>query len=145
MKFIIFQPGFDAQKFEDFINNHIILKDKYLENGTVYVYYKEIGDIGQQPIDYLESIDRQVTVAEKDIFTATQDLTENHQALADVEERISQMTPNDVGWKDIQSAKVQLNNAIILSEKTIETRKKQIDNLRMGYQSVVIDMKAAKK
>lgn len=127
MKFYIFKAGeFTADDINDFTSQHIILKDRYLENGDIYFYAKPLTDIGRQSVDDIEELDRAVTQAQQEVRQHQLGLIETNANLADVLEQISKINPNDKEWDGLQKQREQLEHEKKMGEHTIETREKQI-------------------
>jgi hypothetical protein len=101
MEFKIFKASsFSEADINAFLNENIILKDKFLENGDIYVYFNNRSKIGSDAMSEIKTIDRMVTQAQQEILVARFDIVDLDTKLADVEERIQKVKPNQDGWND---------------------------------------------
>ncbi len=138
MEFKIFKAGtFTEADINAFLSENIILKDKYLENGDIYVFFKNKAKIGTDLMSEIEQIDRLVTKAQQEILIARFDIVDIDTQIADVAEKIKDVKPNQKGWDELQNSRKQLENQKRLSERTISERETTIVNLRAAHQELL--------
>ena len=135
-RFKRFPAGTPDDQITDFINKNLIIRDRYLENGESLFFYKPLNELGTTPIDFLERVDKAITEAEKHIFDASQDEAECDSTLADLDEKISGMTENDEGWKQVQEDRSTTENIRTLARGTQEGRGKQL--VLLGLQATAL-------
>lgn len=116
-----------------FTNAHIIERDNYPSNGDALFYYRELGDIGVDPLAHIESLNRSVITAETDIFAAELGLVEVAGTLADIEEKLSDTEPHDKAWDSLMAAKGSEERQRTMHEETIKGRQRQIFDLRAKH------------
>lgn len=134
MKFKRFAPGYTDEEISAFTNSHIILRDMYQENGSALFFYKELTDLGKTPVDFIETLDRAVTKSQTMKYDAERGLVEVHQEIADLEEKVSNSSPNDgETWKNLQAALTAAKNQKTMHEKTIEGADKEMANLTESH------------
>lgn len=140
IRFKTFAAGeYTDQDITDFGNQHIVVKDKYLENGTIYLYYKDPADVGVTAIDFLTRLDNAIVTAQNEKFDAERGIDEMDSSIADTQEQISKHHPNDGAlWDKLQDDLKFFKNQRTQHELTIEGRDKQIVDLMSAVQGIVL-------
>lgn len=144
MNFKTFKSGaYTDEEVTVFFNTHIIMKDKFLENGDIMVFYKDVDKIGGSVMDRIEEIDRSVAKAQLEIFDAQMGLTEVDGTMADLDEKISKANPDEKeDWTNLQQARNGQIHQRILHNATIEGRNMQINDLKLVHQELLKELAA---
>ncbi len=133
------QPGNEAEFekiYNEFLNNHIVVKDKYFENGDIYLFYKEKTEVGREQMDEIEQIDRAIVTAQKDIMTAAMDTRVSKTELADIEEKLATET-DAKEIKSLEESKKNFEGQIKLNEFTIDQKQREIKCLREYHAELI--------
>jgi small-conductance mechanosensitive channel len=135
MKFKIFRAGAFTESLVDaFCAEHIILKDKYLENGDIYFFYKGKDQIGRTVMDEIEQIDRAVSLAQQDAMAAELDMLDSEAELAKLEDETKGVTPNKKRkWDELQNAKRQVERQRAMLQDTIKSKSQTIAHLMSAH------------
>ncbi len=138
MELKIFKAGFggmiDAVAFNEFIATHITQKLHFLDNGNVYVLYKDITKLGLDRISKIETLDGLQSQAGKEILAHELDKSDQLTKIADLKEKLSKQDLLPEDKKRIESELAQTEIKVRMDDATIEDRRRQIgtfqDSLR---------------
>ena len=112
----VFKKGFKVEDFNKFCHTHIVVQTNALDNGMVYVFYK---DIGIAKIDQIEALDKIISTSQVQILTSQIDIEVAEKKIADLEAKTAEgaeKTPENEA--EIRQQKRQ----ILMAEATIAER-----------------------
>lgn len=125
----IFPIGFDVVEFNKFCKENIIIQYKLSTDNsgqwTAYVFYKPATSIGITEIDRVEILHIKLCELQKMMIQVNIDLEEERTKLADLNEEISRIEPNNKNWDSLQNLHRQTEDRIFMHEKTLSGTKKQ--------------------
>ena len=125
----IFKVGFTEKEFNDFCNTHIVYKYNVLDDGTIYLYYKNVDALGKRPIELCDDIDRIIKQAQTEILAAEADKQEFIKEIDTLKEEKSKFHSNQDEWKKLNKAINEKKFQIKMSDDTVDNHKKKIDVL----------------
>ena len=135
--FKIFKKGeFSEVEINDFFTKNIILKDKYLENGDIYVFFKPNTEIGLDIMDKVEQVDRMIVQAEKEIFTSEIEISKLNKKIA-VDKTDKEATEDKTEKKRLEKEIEQFERDKKMSEYTIKERQAEIDHLKEFHKELI--------
>lgn len=125
----IFNAGFTEKEFNDFCNTHIVYKYNVLDNGTVYLYYKNVNALGKRPIELCEDLDRIIKQAQTEILTHQADKESFIKEIEALKEEKSKFHSNQDEWKKLDKAISEKEFQIKMADDTIDNHEKKINVL----------------
>ncbi len=136
MNLAIFYLSNDLEKYNDFLKNNIIIKDKFFEDGRALVFFKTKNELGQDYMDQIEQIDRMVTTAEKDIFLTETNMRITAGELADIEKKLAE-EKDAKEIKLLEESKKNFERQTKMDKFTIEQKQREIACLKEIHQEIL--------
>ena len=137
MKVKIFNNPVNENEVNEFISNHIILKEMWSASGSAYYVYRELGALERDPIFDIEELQRAFNMANKDILSAEISMIECNMKISDLKQEQSKYEVSDKEWDKIQKTIEQVQNENKLNEVTIAGRKIQILAIKEKYANLL--------
>lgn len=136
IKIINVQEEGGVERYNNFVNENIIVSDRFFENGIVYLSYKPKTELGGDVMDEIEQIDRMVVIAQKDIMTSKIDIELSETELADIEKQIEKK-PDAKELKSLEESKGNFERQIKMSLFTIEQKQREIACLKQMHTGIL--------
>ena len=132
-----FSPDATEQEINDFQSTHIIYKFQVIDDGGIYLFYKDPYKIGNEVMEEVEQIDRLAKQAQNEILAGELDITGNEQKLADLKEELSKLETNDKNWDQVDAKIKQIEREILQGKATVVERKIQVEAFRAKVESIL--------
>lgn len=134
----IFEKGkFTEQDYNEFCNKNLTFQNTVLPDGTIYVFYKPVTDLGSRKIDQVEQIDKLVKQAQIETLVANSEKTELDPQIVALKEKISALDPKQGEHKKLTDELTFLENKIRMGKETIENRAAKIIALKTTAESII--------
>lgn len=129
MQFKTFNAGFTDQELTQFIASHIILKMHFLDNGNVYVMYKEVAKVGTTPIELIETLDNLIVERQRKVVAHEADLATDLANIKEREEKIKAFHPNQKEYKELEKELVSISRNRLMGEDSLKTLNRDIASM----------------
>jgi len=116
----IFPVGFSEKEFNDFQAKNIIEKYRVLEDGTVYVFWKDTKKVGRSTIEMIEELDGVIKQAERNIEGSETEKGLCLEQVANLKSEMVKYTPNHNSYKALEQKLYVAESAIRMADDTIK-------------------------
>lgn len=117
----IFVGGkFTEQDYNDFAKVNITGQHTVLPDGSIFVFYKPITDLGASKMDQIAEYDKLVRLAQVDIITETAKINEREQKISDIKEKMNKLDPSQGEHKTLSQELMVNENAILMSKDNLK-------------------------
>ena len=132
----IFFAGFSEAEFNNFCRTHIIYKMHMLENGSIYVFWKNAAVSGQDKIERIEILDGMKKEAQKFIAVHSIDKDVANMKIADLKEQQSKLHTNEKEWDEIEKKIKVAERQVLMAEDSIREFEPKI----IAIDSAIMDL-----
>lgn len=129
MELKIFNVGFTEKEFNDFCNENLVYRYHVIDNGTVYIFYKNPQDLGKRPIELAEDLDRMVKQAQTEKLTYQVDIESHKNDIEKLKADKEGKFPNQDEWKKLDTEIASKELSIKMAQDTIKSHDLKIEGV----------------
>ena len=140
----IFQKGFSEAEFNKFCKENIIYKYHIIDDGSVYVMYKDLNNIGKDSVEIIEDLDRVVKQSQVEILAYELDRMQLDSELESLKTKINEFHTNQGEYKDLEKDIKGKELQLKMNTETIEDRRAKINNANIKLSNIIDTKKELK-